>query len=277
MNTPSVWFTNPDVIWSGVIAATLALAGVILTVWINSKNIRCQLEHDAEERERERKASLRREVFLAAVEEFANAQSYLSALPQTDLTDPVQASGTKGFFAASAKLQVVCEPETALLVGELVGAFTSLLLRMLGEVASLHGVRGDIDIRTYHYNRFQTEIDRVLAAMTANNESGKPDSDKMSVLQRAFEFNQGQAKKVSDERNALFDKRNALQIAYSRALLKENREILPLHMKVMEAIRKELNLQTDSGRAHQQMEAQMKQFADQMDGLFLQLQGPADQ
>lgn len=276
MNTPSIWFTNPDVIWSGVIASVLALSGVILTVWINSINISRQLLHDAQERDKERKSDMRRQVYLAAAEELANAQNYLSTLPQANLSDPQQAVKMNGFYAAAAKVQLVCEPDTALLIGELVGKFGGLTLRLLGAVAPLHQVQSDIDIRTHHYNRYTAEIDRILAAMSALNESGNPDPDKMQILQKSFDFNQEQARKISDERNALFDKRNAMHADYSKMLLMENKKILHLQIDVMASIRMELNLHSDPTEARLQAEKQTKQMEIQMDSLLLQLKNTTE-
>lgn len=58
----------PDVIWSGVIGALVALAGVMLSNKGNSKRLNSQLQHDATEKTKERINTLRREVYLQAVE-----------------------------------------------------------------------------------------------------------------------------------------------------------------------------------------------------------------
>jgi hypothetical protein len=264
-------FTHPDVIWSGVLAAALAFGGVILSNWINSKNIKRQLEHDALERDRERKASLRKEVYLPAAEELTKAQSYLSTLPQADLTDRERASGLNGFYAAAAKLQLVCEPDTSLLVGDLIAAISGLFFRLLAKVDPMHSLRSDIAIRSHHITRYQGEIDRVLSEMAELTESGDPKPDRMKALSHSFEFYQKQSNRISAERNEMFRRQNEMNAAYARDLIIELKPLLPIQMKVMAAIRAELNLGTDLDHANRQMVAQLKQMTAHMDALLNQL------
>ncbi len=271
MNTSRIWFTNPDVIWSGVIASALAFGGVILTIWINARNIGRQLEHDAKERDNERKADLRKEVYLTAAEEITKVHSFFSTLPQADLSNPAQAGGLNGFFSAAAKLQLVCEPDTALYVGELVGVYGGLLLRLLIKVNPLHTLRSDIAIRTDQLNRYQAEVSRVLAAMTELNESGNHDSDRFKALQRSFDYNQRQSNLLNEERNALFDQQNELNATYSREIVIELKNVLPVQMKVMAAIREEFNLGNNPDLALRQAEAHLKQASAQLDGLLAHL------
>lgn len=261
----------PDVIWSGIIAAILAFGGVILSNWINSKNIQRQLDHDALERDRERKASLRREVYLSAAAELTRAQAFLSALPQIDLTDKDQASGMSGFFAAAAKAQMVCEPKTSLLIGELVGAFGGLFFRLMTKAGPIHTLRSDIAIRSQHIDRYQGEVDRVLSGMTELNESGNPGPERMKALHQSFKFYQGQLTRINDERKEMFKKQNELNASYARDLFTELKQLLAIQLEAMAAIRAELNLGTDLSQASQQMEAQFKQMTAHIDSLISQL------
>ena len=54
--------TVPAVVWSGVIAAVLTLSGVFSSNWSNTYHLKLQLEHDSNEKAKERKATLRRDV-----------------------------------------------------------------------------------------------------------------------------------------------------------------------------------------------------------------------
>ena len=42
--------TVPDVIWSGIIGAVLALMGVMLVNWSNTARLKLQLAHDSDEK-----------------------------------------------------------------------------------------------------------------------------------------------------------------------------------------------------------------------------------
>lgn len=76
----------PDVVWSGVIASTVTLTGVVVLDRSNTARLKIQLQHDAQENAKEHTATLRREVYLSAAEELTRANSYLGGLSQTDLS-----------------------------------------------------------------------------------------------------------------------------------------------------------------------------------------------
>ena len=116
----------PDVIWSGVVASIITLTGVFISNSSNTRRLRLQLHHDAVERQKERVNALRRDVYLKAAEEISRANSYLASLTQLDVTKSNVADGLKEFFAISAKLQLVAEPKTALLVNDLTAAYGEL-------------------------------------------------------------------------------------------------------------------------------------------------------
>src|ERR1051325_8996126 len=121
----------PPVIWStvsGLIGAVIALigalGGVALSNVSHSKRLRIQLQHDAAENAKERKAQLRRDVYLVAVEEIAKVTSHLGSLAQVDVTTTNPADALKGFQGATAKLVLVAEPKTALLVSDLASKYS---------------------------------------------------------------------------------------------------------------------------------------------------------
>jgi len=106
----------PDVIWSGLIASMLTLGGVLISNGSNTNRLKLQLQHDANEKTKERTATLRREVYLRAAEELVKANAHLATLPQLDLSKTNLGDGLQGFFSATARLQLIAEPKTALLV-----------------------------------------------------------------------------------------------------------------------------------------------------------------
>lgn len=73
----------PLALWVAICVPILALAGVIWQTRIGRLNLRDQLRHDAVQRDLERKATLRKEVFLKAAEIFPHANSLVSRI--TDL------------------------------------------------------------------------------------------------------------------------------------------------------------------------------------------------
>ena len=71
----------PINIWSvavgSAVGSIIAFGGVLISNRSHTKRLRIQLEHDSELKAIERKAAMRREVYLNAVEELVRANVYL--------------------------------------------------------------------------------------------------------------------------------------------------------------------------------------------------------
>ena len=74
--------------------------------------LRSQLKHDSKEREKERKMSLRRDVYLLAAEKIGQQLSYLASYYQT------QESYPKGYEEARAKINLIGGSETVISVNK---------------------------------------------------------------------------------------------------------------------------------------------------------------
>jgi hypothetical protein len=262
----------PDVVWSGVVAAVLTsvltLSAVLISNRSNTNRLRIQLEHDAAEKAKERTATLRREVYLRAVEELTKANSYLASLPQADLQKTNAAEGLQGFFVAAAKLQLVAEPKTALLVNQLVSAYAELLLRLLARIMPLQKARTDISISDDLYNQAQGQVTRVLAEMAKFTEAAHVDNHVFGALQRAFESYQGQAQKYATDRGVAWDEFNRLNIEFCRQLLTDLRVVGELLIPVQVEIRRDLDLISDLAAFREQMQNQWNRMADQLETLL---------
>ena len=162
----------PLTIWSVALGSLIAFLGVLISNRNNRKKLEIQLKHDAEIKTIERKASMRREVYLNTAEELVKANNYLGSLAQLDLTKTNIAEGLQGFFTSATKLGLVAEQETGNASNDLVLAYSALFFRLLVKVSPINNLRTDIDIINYHYEESQMEINRISAAMKSQNESG---------------------------------------------------------------------------------------------------------
>ena len=262
----------PDVIWSGVIASFLTLSGVLISNWSSTNRLRMQLQHDSTEKTKERTSILRREVYLRTVEELTKANSHLASLPQSDLAKTNAAAGLQGFFAEAAKLQLVAEPKTALLVNQLVAAYGELLLRLLARLMPLQKARTDISINDDLYNKAQVEVTRVLSDMAKFNEAAQVDHATFSALQRSFESYQSQAKTHADARDTAWGEFNRFNIEFCRQLFVDMRLIGEQQIPALIEIRRDLGLTAELGAFREQMDAQWHRMAKQLDTMLNALQ-----
>jgi hypothetical protein len=260
--TQALFHGIPDVVWSGIVAAGMTLIGtlgaVIATNWGNTKRLRLQLEHDTTEKAKERLATLRRELYLKAADANVRGLAYFGTVPQADLTKPDTDAPLRNVLAVGAQLQLVVRQETALLISDLISAYGELQLRLIAKVLPIHSARSDINICNDHYENMQVEIKRVLAAMANHNESGQHDPARFDQLNQSFQFANGRAQQLADERSGHWDQMNALQRQYLKDLLPEVKRIGEMQIHVLVELRRELDVGGDINIFQQIMRKQME-------------------
>jgi predicted translin family RNA/ssDNA-binding protein len=267
----SLLLSIPDVVWSGLIASALTLSGVLISNRSSTHRLRIQLQHDASEKSKERTANLRREVYLTTAEELTKANAHFASLPQSDLAKTNAAVGLQGFLAAAAKLQLVAEPHTALLMNGLVATYGELLLRVIARLMPLQKARIDISINDDMYNKAQAEVTRVLAEVAKFNEAAKVDDIVFGALQRALTSYREQAESYSAARSRAWDDFNHLNVEFVWQLLTDMQLVGEQQIPVLIEIRRDLGLTSDIEEFRKQMDANWKRMSRQIDMLLSSL------
>jgi hypothetical protein len=176
----------PDVIWSAIIAAGIALFGTMLSNRNSRKQIRMQLDDTARQRESDRAMTLRRDVYLPAIEAVVRAHGALGQI--TDLDSDVAAIGRQltADLATMAKVHLVGNEST---VKELL----EFQKRLMPAYIELFALRMPLLNRLYAIKAQKDLIDKTLAAqdsflqmMVQVNLSGNPDREMMQRLNVQF-------------------------------------------------------------------------------------------
>jgi len=261
----------PDVIWSGVIASLLTLGGVLLANRSSTVRLRIQLEHDSQEKAKQRRAELRKDVYLEAAEQSVKANAYLAALPNVDLSKPDAVTPIQGFFAAAAKLQMVADTKTAIHTSQLVGTYGQLLLKVLQLARPIQDAKFTAHLSKQYYDEAQIEIKRILAAMIALNESGKPDPEQFASLGRSFEFRRAQAATHAAEQQAALDQATSLHLNFLREFLPSIKEIGKKTMVLMIEIRREFDIESDGEAMENELRAQWQRMDESINALLRSL------
>jgi hypothetical protein len=265
----------PDVVWSGMLASTLTLGGILIADRNNTGRLRLQLKHDADEKSKERIAVLRRDVYLRTIEELNKANAHLATLPAIDFSKSNFVEGLSGFFSASAQLQLVAEPKTALLVNKLSAKYSELGVKLLPYVMSVAREKSNMEIASKFRSDERVEIDRILVEMRKLNESGNPNPAIFEVLRRSADFHHEQAKKYSEEQDIAWEKFNAGSLALYRYVIEEFKQISELQFPVMIEVRRDLGLGTgDLADLEHQMRAQWDRMTGLIDVALSQLAKP---
>jgi paraquat-inducible protein B len=147
----------PDVVWSAIIAAGIALFVTMLSNRNSRKQIKMQLDETARQRESDRAMTLRRDVYLPAIEAVVRAHGALGQI--TDLNSDVTAIGRHlvADIATMAKVHLVAKEST---VKELL----EFQKRLMPAYIELIGLRIPLVNRLYEIKVQKDLIDKTLAA-----------------------------------------------------------------------------------------------------------------
>jgi hypothetical protein len=132
-------------LWSGIIGAAVgslisyfsvraanksSLDRLTLQIAADGEKAIAQRRHEAEQKNEDRKAAIRREVYVEAVEEVTKLLGYIGSLPQRDLEQDGQTALTP-FMQACNKLWLVADSPAASLIRELTVLFMEFFFRAM--------------------------------------------------------------------------------------------------------------------------------------------------
>ncbi len=144
------------------------------------------------------------------------------------------------------------------------GTYGELLLELTPRLMVLGEAKSDIQIADDLYTKANNEVQRILSAMTQQNESGKPGQQAFDALQRSFQFSQEQASQFAANRSAGWASFNRGNIAFMRHLFSRLREIAPQQMKLMVEIRRDLSLIGDLSKVEEEMQKQLDRMTEKL-------------
>lgn len=252
----------PDVVWSGIIASLLTFIGVMLSNGSNTKRLKIQLNHDAEEKAKERTAILRRDVYLKAFEELNRVNTKLVALAQADFVNSNPTNDLQDFYAAASKLQLIAEPETSILSSKLVAAYGILTMRLLARLGPLNDIKIEISINDRAYDVAVAEVNRILEKQRLLVESGQPEQAQMAALNNAYDFSSSQAENYADQRAAAWKAFHQHHVEYVKMVMRELKTIGEQHPPLMIAIRRDLGLTEQIELLKEHLESQWKEMEE---------------
>jgi hypothetical protein len=265
----------PTLLWSGVIAAVVSLAGavggVVLSNRSSERRLLTQLRHDAAEKQRDRVAALRKEVYLTLFEELSSVSGHLGALAGKDPVTENLGAPLQGVMSQLGKVQLVGAQQTALLAGELSSLYGESLFRLLLAAKPMHELKIDINISDKAFHEQMAEAQRINQEIRLINESGDPNRDRLQALQSSFDHFQQQYEDSLAKRSAAWDSFNALQQPFMAAIFAELKIIGPAQANLMAAMREEIGLISDPEFMLERLEATQQRMRDAADNLLAQL------
>lgn len=244
----------PVIMWSGVVGAFLALAGVMLSNSSGNRRLEIQLRHDAQERAKDKISNLRKEVYLKAVEDIALVNVQISTVANRDLTKLDIGAELQTISASMEKVRIVGEGLTAKVAEELGCAYGILIVSLLPKIVSVQSAQLDIDINDSGYNKAFAESTRVLGEIQRFNEAARQDVEIFQALQRSYQWFSNRSQEYLDARGLAYQQRDQKLREFSEALLPEMKEISKIQLKLIASIRGELGLPVDLPELQRRLE-----------------------
>lgn len=254
----------PNVVWSGLLASLITLSGVMISNASNTNRLLKQLTHDAEQKERDRLNGLRRDVYLKAAEEAVKVGGHFGKIPTIDPSTTNLGDVLSDFLSASTKLQLVSQPETARVAGELTTRYGEIFFMLLEKASPIHSLNTQIRITGDFYNKNQSEVDRIFSEIKKINESSNHDAEKIAALERSLKQSQEAADYFLKEREIAFESHSKAMDSYMATLMEQTQSTLSIQNELMICIRKEFNLSMDKDASRAVSEKNFKRVSAAM-------------
>ena len=155
----------PDVVWAALMGSALTLLGVFL-----------QLLYQGRQRNRDRELSLRRDVYLPAMESLTAALDYIVKLPNTNREEQELIEGVPSLMNAVAKINIVGSDETVAQTNVLLSRYSSVVMQLMSKKMPLIKLRFQIDTLDKIAKDCQVRQEAALADMRALNFNKETDS-----------------------------------------------------------------------------------------------------
>lgn len=242
------WLGAPWIFWSGLIGsgitASVAIATLVISNWQNLRRQAEQLKHDASENREDRKLSIRREVYLAAVEQAHALLGAIGGLPQRGLDTSTDAEPLQAFLKANAKVWLVAESEAAHLSRDFASQISELFLVSVAASMPARLAMEPIRVRSKMIEHNESEALRIYAQFNDARMKNAPEAERRrlgELLQETQEFID-KLKRVQQVARS-----EAMPAAFEafRATFGEMRTVQRSLCTLVGALRDELNLPRD--------------------------------
>jgi len=244
----------PNVIWSGVIAAFIALAGVVLSNKGNNKRLETQLKHDGNEKHKERVSALRKEIYLQAVDEVTLASNYLVTTIHGDMNNIDMRSDLKGITTALARLVIVAYLETTKISNKFGSHFGLLMLKVFEAMLPMQRLNDDIKLIEKQLSAASDEVSRLL--MQINELEKNNDHEIIAALSARHTEQSDILQGFATAQGEAYDQYREKSKVINELLLPDIIELSRIQLQLMISIRQDLGIVTDVAELQRQLEHQ---------------------
>ena len=290
----ATWLASvPPAVWSGLIgtsvgafiAATVSILGVQASNKASLERLREQHRqdkieadakrtHETEQKNEDRKAAIRREIYGQAVEDTHALLAAIGAIADRPVADlPGDGDALQAFLRSNAKVWLVADPPAARLTRELASAMAELFLSALLAAGpsrqAADGVRR-IDVRIAN-----AESDIRDAELDMRREVADRNDDRMKAHAATIQWIQQSVDAMRSQRQAAVVAALPERLRCFEATFDQLSASQRLLTKLVSALRKELHLDPDEAEFERLLEGMKRQAWDAIHRIYAQAGGGA--
>jgi hypothetical protein len=285
----ATWLASvPPVVWSGLIgtsvgafiAATVSISGVRASNKASLERLREQHRqdkaeadakraHDAEQKNEDRKAAIRREIYGQAVEDVHALLAAIGGLADRPIAESSRdGDALQAFLKSNAKVWLVADPPAARLTRELASAMSELFFSAL-LAAGTSRQAGDA-IRRVDVRIANAESDIRDAELDMRREVADRNDDRMKAHTATIQWIRQSVDAMRSERQAATMAALPGRLRCFEATFDQLSSAQRLLTKLVSALRKELHLDPDEAEFERLLEGMKHQAWDSIHRIYAQ-------
>lgn len=257
---------------AGALVGVLGTLGAtLLSNGSNDKRFAQQLQHDADQKAKDRAVETRRGVYLEAVEKLVAVGTFFGQLAVRDPTniDEMSVEMTQ-FLAATSKVSLIAGERTRQKVSELSGVYSSLFIELMSDASEAHRLAIDIGVNRDSYERLKDERSRLLSAIKDANENSES-KYRFESLSKSFDSTVKPMGEVSEEFSRLNQQRSVALEKYAASTTQKMSEMIELQAEALALLREEFDVDVDVDQMKVQFRSQSERSRTAAAALFEKL------
>ena len=263
----------PGAVWAAIFASILTLSGVLVTNRANYKRMKEQLLHDAEERDKERKMDLRRQVYLEVAEAITANYTILNRFPDLTVTDSDLSKQFSNSAVSISKVNVIGSDRTIKAVSDLSLAISRKYLELTAKRLPLVQRQQEINMQNRFLTQSAAERDRMIELMKEYNLQGSEDKRLWNVINNNFEFEKKRCDEFIAKINELRRINSQGQIQLSLECFEASKEISKFFIPAISAVREEMGIPFDADSFRKVLEGSWKLSQQSVSEFFNRITG----
>ena len=190
----------------------------------------------------EREKSLKKEVFMEAVEALTNSLNTIANFSNLNLSEESLTSGFASEAGKIAKVQIVGGGRTVKAVTTIMSSIGEATLELMLERGSLISRKNLIAINEKLRDKSQAEVERYISIMKNLNLQGNTDQGLWDTINKAVDYESGQVETYNKEIESLWGAQNSEHLEYASKCMDSFFVISEILPEAILAVREELDL-----------------------------------